>query len=188
MIVGESHYYRQDEAPPIGLDFIQATISVAEDRIDSGFHGSFFSSPEAIVGGNKLGDQAARVAFWNDKAFMNFIDRHVMEGSTPTHEDFVRSSRAFFADISDLKPDLICLFSKRSWDARPWGQAPWDEVLGAEPEEISEYATYYPAHEDSGCLIARFNHPRNLGRPVSFWQEKFAEAKAAATSRRRPRS
>lgn len=41
MVVGESHYHRQDEAPPIGIDFTQATISVAEDRIDSGFHGSF---------------------------------------------------------------------------------------------------------------------------------------------------
>lgn len=184
LVIGDSHYHRRDEVSPTGDDFVKATITVVENRIDCGYHGSFFSSVEAIIGGNKLLEAKGRSLFWSDKAFMNFIDRHVMEGSSPDLEDFRRSSRALYSDIKDIKPDLICLFSKRSWDARPRSQDSWSEDLDGEPQDLDEYKTYYPATSGGGCLIARFNHPRNLGRPVSFWQDKFAEAVSEAQNRR----
>lgn len=175
VVIGESHYYCPPEPEPSGETLRAATKGVVEDRIDLGVHGSFFSPVEAILGEDRLQSAAERATFWNERAFFNFVEQHVEQGNTPTDAQFSSAREAFPVMLDRLRPELCCVFSKRTWNYLPRIDSSWSQKFQCEPKVLDEFTIYYPYDENTGCVVGRFNHPRNLGKPISEWREQYLQ-------------
>lgn len=177
LIVGESHYSDDPLSEPADITPTVMSAYLSDPTWP------FFGTIERIVSGQRQNAVSSSL-FWNQVAFLNFVSQVVGKGQSPNPQQYRKSLSRFRKIVIDLESDLVCFFSRASWEYRPWGDAPWEEAFGAEPQhhdksyEITKYDTYW----GSPIIMARFNHPARLNVPVDIWRVWFKHVQAIAAN------
>lgn len=170
LVLGESHKMSDgDDIPTSGLNLGEYTVRSITWRILGRGHSPFFANVEQIMfdepgrldqPGNGDAEIYARSDFWHSVAFSNFVPR-IMSDQTekPSPADFRNGTDRLLTLMRALEPDLVCLFSAKAFEHRPWGEPPKFDGWGAEPEHVSDHLTRYPRANGTDVFVARFPHP-----------------------------
>lgn len=116
LLLGESHYSREDEAGQADPD---GTLKTFDLHVLSDRSLPFFTKLLQTISGRKKHSMTTREVrdFWDSVAFYNYVPVYVSEGPriSPTNEMFESGAAPFNQVMDRLKPEIVVVCGHRLW-------------------------------------------------------------------------
>jgi hypothetical protein len=170
LIIGDSHYFLNDEDESVYPNWTQDIIS----DLESTNFKIFKNIGEIFYPNNHL-------ELWSKVAFANAI-QSAFRGSDqkPTEDDFKTVEPAIQEYLKMIKPDKIIVFSKRVWENGLKNDIDWGEYVDSiKDEKYGKESTVWKFNYEGGfCHGIGVNHPSSRGFSPAQWNPlitKFLE-------------
>jgi hypothetical protein len=169
MILGESHYQKRADDPPVPgwtRRFIRYQMYGERSR-------AFWTHiVSAFIGHHPVLKE--KEDFWRSVAFYNYLQQSVGDGPRipPSPTMWKDSERPFEAVLNKHEPQVLIVLGYRLWRKLPYLEGTADEPIDC-PEQPQTWR--YPLKKGGYCLAYGIKHPSS-GFTSSDWRPHILEA------------